>query len=104
MKALKALVRLGLIALGVLVGGYLSFEYSGGLFLGGAVLGGVLAGLLYYLIKLAVSRRTSGSLPYDSLDERHQVHSRVDTQTPEAQISRTQDALIGEIMHWPPHR
>lgn len=104
MKALKVLFLPGLIALGVVVGGYLSFEYSTGFFLGGAVLGGLLAGLIYFLIKLALSRRTSGTLPYDSLDERHQVHSLADTQTPEARISETRDKLIGENPPWSTHR
>lgn len=98
MKTLKVLVRPGLIALGVLVGSYLSFQYSGGVFLGGAVLGGVLAGLLYFLIQLALSRQTRESLPSARPDKRNQVHSKQDTQTLEAQISRTRDTLLGENM------
>src|SRR5438309_9144130 len=78
------------IVLGVLVGGYLGSVYSE-FVLGGAVLGGLLGGLAYFLINWAVSRRIHGVLPYDSLDEHHQVNSRVNTQTPgrESEVCRT---------------
>ena len=103
MKALKILVRLLLVALGVLVGGFLSAQ-SGGLVFGGVVLGGLLAGLLVFLVPRVVSGRTSGARPYDRLNERDPVHSSGAPQTPEARISRTQDALMDEVMHFPPPR
>ena len=98
MKTLKVLVHIGFIALGALVGSYLSSASSGGVFLGGAVLGGVLAGLIYFLIQLALSRQTSEPLPSTRPGERNQVHSQGDTQTSEAQITRARDTLLGENM------
>ncbi len=80
------------IVLGVFVGGYLGSVYSEF----------VLGGLAYFLINWAVSRRIHGVLPYDSLDEHHQVNNRVNTQTPEARVRGMQDALIDDVMRFPP--
>lgn len=105
MKYSKAIL-LGLIILGILVGGYLSLEYSGGIFLEGALVGGLFGVVLYYMINWAVSRRKSGVLPYDRLDERHQFNNSVNRQAPEARFTGMQDALMQDFMGFkkPPGR
>jgi hypothetical protein len=85
------------IVLGVLVGGYIGAVYDVFL-LGGALVGGFLGGLVYVVIYWAVTRRRTGVLPYDSLDEHHQINTMVKTQTPEARLREIQDGLIDQYM------
>ncbi|HYL43703.1 MAG TPA: hypothetical protein VEU97_09985 [Ktedonobacteraceae bacterium] len=96
----KGLLGLSIV-LGVFVGGYLGSVYSE-FVLGGAVFGGLLGGLAYFLINWAVSQRIHGILPYDSLDDHHQVSNRVIPQTPEARVRGMQDALMDDVMRFPP--
>lgn len=96
----KGLLGLSIV-LGVFVGGYLGSVYSE-FVLGGAVFGGLLGGLAYFLINWAVSRRIHAFLPYDSLDDHHQVSNRVIPQTPEARVRGMQDALMDDVMRFPP--
>lgn len=96
----KGLLGLSIV-LGVFVGGYLGSVYSE-FVLGGAVFGGLLGGLAYFLINWAVSQRIHGILPYDSLDEHHQVNNNVNAQTPEARVRGMQDALMDDVMRFPP--
>lgn len=74
MKYRKAILGLS-IALGVLVGGYLS-AVAGQAPLAGAMVGGLLAGLVYYVIDWAVSRRRTQARPYDSLEGHQQANTR----------------------------
>jgi hypothetical protein len=85
------------IALGVIVGGFLAVV-SDGLILGGILLGGLLGGLVYAVIDWAVSRRRTRVVPYDRLDEYHQVNTPVSTQTPEARLREIQDGHIDQYM------
>jgi len=87
------------IVLGVFVGGYLG-TYSTEVVLPGAVVGGLLGGLVYYLISWAVSLRINRDLPYDSLDEHHQVNNNWTTRRPETRAM--QDAHMDDFMSFPP--
>lgn len=84
MNSRKATLGLS-IALGVIVGGYIG-AVSDELLLGGIMVSGLLGGLVYVVIYWVVSRRRTGVLPYDRLDEHHQANNPMHTQTPETRL------------------
>ena len=94
----KTLLILAIVP-GILVGGYLGAVYSEFL-LGGAMVGGLLGGLIYFLIDWAISLRRKEVLPYDSLDDHHQVNTGVHTQAPEARVRGMQDGLMDDLMRF----
>lgn len=100
MNAHKGILLLGLITLGIIVGVSLSL-LSNGTVVTAVASGGLLGGLLYCLIQMIVSRKKIENLPYDRLDEQHPIHHETH-QTYEAKVTRMQDSVMDEIMHFPP--